>query len=321
MAIVACVLAIGVAALSSAAVESPAPRLVLKPARYAQEIEPGFSSEVEVEARNETTRTLRLRFAAVDLEAGTGESFATAARGQVERSALDWLSFDRSEQVLRPGETIAMDVVIDVPDDAAPGAYAFAIVATQVFAPIGTTNADAIGSRVEVRANLGSTFVIVVPGEAPASAKLVSHEAPRLVWRDEEPTFEAIVENDGQTLLKLEAATELSSFGAFATRTLRSAERPTLPGGRRALAMRWSDRPWIGWFTPRLVVVGGEGSGVRVEKQLPTVFVLPPWWVLVLLLVAVAIPVRAGVQRRRRIRDHRARLRAARIADDEYDGA
>lgn len=315
VAILACLVIPG----TTLAAETDSPRLLLKPARFAQQIAPGFSSTVKVEAKNETARTLELEFVAIDLEAGEGESFAAPAVGDVERSALEWVMFDRSKQTLAPGEALQIDVEVDVPPDARPGAYAFAVAARQVHAPIGVNDGESIGSKVELRANLASTFVIVVPGAATSSAKLVSHDSPRFVWGSDEPAFGAVVENDGDTLLKLEAATELSSFGAFASRTLKSQERPTLPGGRRELRMEWSDRPWIGWFTPRMVVVGGEGTGVRVEEQLPTVFVLPPWWVLVLLLVAIAIPIRAGAQRRRRIRQHHARLNAATLADDDQD--
>ena len=87
---------------------------------------------------------------------------------------------------------------------------------------------------------------------------------------------------------------------------------PTLPEGVRELRMRWSDPPLVGWFRPELVVVGGEGSGVRVTRPLDNVYVIPPWWMLLALVVAIWLPIRSLRKRRRRMRASGADRRRAR---------
>ncbi|MCW2927963.1 MAG: hypothetical protein JWM86_1931 [Thermoleophilia bacterium] len=313
----ACVASLQLASLDAVAQEPRAPRLELKPARFAGEIAPGTTSTVDLTLTNRIDDTLDVRFRVIDLEAGDGESFARPARRAPSRSARSWVAVPSDLRSMRPGQQVREQVVIRVPSGARPGAYAVALVASQSFSPIGSNDADTIGSRVEAKVNLGSTFVIVVPGDAQAAAKVVAYDSPRVIWSGDDPSFDATVENTGDTLLKLEAGTELSSFGAFAARTLRSAEQPTLPGGRRDLRMRWTDRPWIGWFTPRLVVVGGAGSGVRVEQDLPTVFVIPPWWVIALVVLAITVPVWSHRRRRRAMRAHMQQRRAERLDGDD----
>jgi hypothetical protein len=42
---------------------------------------------------------------------------------------------------------------------------------------------------------------------------------------------------------------------------------------------------------------------VRVTERLDTVYVLPPWWLVLLVLVALWLPVRAWRRRRRAMRE------------------
>ena len=317
MALLMIVLAVGTSHAASGDVNTP--RLELTPARYAEQVSPGHSTTVTLKASNLTGRSLDIRFIAIDLEAGDADSFAQAATGEVARSSTKWLTFDKQRHTLAPRETFELPVQVDVPDNATPGAYAVAVAALQEFSALTVNPSDSVGSKVQVRATVGSTLVFVVPGATTSSAKITSVHSPRFVWGDATPKFEARVENSGNTLLKLEGATELSAFGAFASRTLKSEEYPTLPGGERRLVMRWSDRPWIGWFRPQLIVVGGSGSDVRIERDLPTVFVLPPWWVLALLVAAIALVVRSSTARRRRIREFRAQLIEARLDRERGD--
>jgi hypothetical protein len=317
MALLMVVLGIGSSHAASGDVVTP--RLELTPARYAQEVAPGHSTTVTIKANNLTGRSLDVRFIAIDLEAGDSDSFAQAATGEVPRSATGWLTFDRSRHTLKPHEVFELPVQVDVPDNATPGAYAVAVAAMQEFSALTVNGSESVGSKVQVRATVGSTLVFAVPGATNASAKITAVDAPRFVWGDSTPKFTARVENDGNTLLKLEGATELSAFGAFASRKLKSDEYPTLPGGERRLEMKWTDRPWVGWFQPQLIVVGGAGSNVRIERDLPTIFVLPPWWMLALLVVAIALVVRSSTARRRRIREFREQLIAARLDRERGD--
>jgi hypothetical protein len=298
------------------------PRLDLKPARFAAQVEPGGTTSVVITTTNNTPQPVTLTFLSVDLVAGTGDQFAKPANRPLTRSAVSWLRFDTAPHELAPGQKLDVTVDIHPPADARPGAYAVAIAASQSFGARVANDAQVVGSHVQAHVNLGSTFVLVIPGAAKAAIRLHDVESPRLVWGSKTPHFRATVENTGDTLLKLEAETQLSSFGAFASRALKSSEYPTLPNGRRRLDMRWSDRPWVGWFTPKLVAVGGSGSGVRVERTLPTVFVLPPWWVIALVIAAIILPIWSGRRRRARIKARAIAYRRARQAelDEDADG-
>lgn len=272
-------------------------KLELRPARAIQEVDPGGVASLRVTIDNESPRPAAVRYVVIDLEApDAGGSFAAPATETTLLSPSTWITLDASADVVPARGSSIVTGSVRVPTTATPGAYAVGVVVSRNLGPIGTNDAERTRSRVQLSARLASTIVVVVRGDARAHARIVGTTAPRFVWGADEPIFDVEVRNDGTTLLDLEAATELSAFGFVASRTLKSRELPALPGGSRSLRMRWTDRPWIGWFTPRLVVVGGEGSGVREELRLRTVFVLPPWWVGGALLACLVL----GLTRRRR---------------------
>ncbi|MCW2949702.1 MAG: hypothetical protein JWN41_715, partial [Thermoleophilia bacterium] len=104
----------------------------------------------------------------------------------------------------------------------------------------------------------------------------------------------------------------LSPLIGSAGRVLRANGQDALPEGRRILTMRWSDPPLIGRFQPKLRVVGGSGSGVEISRTLPAVWVVPPWWVVVALVLALMLPVARWMRRRRSQAGRALRAAAAR---------
>ena len=280
-------------------------RVYLSPIRFeTQEAEPGDTLRYLLTVRNTTGEPVRLTTSVLPLEGATdADGFAQVGRSARTVAAAEWFTFPGFEQAreLGPGRELQIPAVAQIPKDATPGTYALGLAVTQVVSALGTSTDQS--NRVRLAVDLTSVAVIRVKGETSPEVRLRDIRAPRLIWNDDAPEFRVRVDNVGDTDLMIDGQVELNAFWGAAGRTLADdgpkGGKPTLPGGRRDLVMRWSDPPLLGWFQPELVVVGGKGSGVRATRQLDTVYVLPPWWLLILCAVAIALPVRARIKRRK----------------------
>ena len=289
------------------------PRLSLRPVRFNPvDVVPGQAYSFTLTATNSTRAPATISTSLLPVEGSADPmEFATIGDdGSRSVTATRWTTFPGfgDTRVLRPGRELKFPAVITIPMDARPGTYALAIGYTVRVNALATESADAPASRVKLQAGPSSVAIIRVEGDAVPEARLTSIKAPRIVWGGDAPRFTARVANVGDTDLVLDGQVDLNAFIGTASRTLDAQGpakgQPTLPGGVRDVKMRWSDPPLIGWFQPELVIVGGKGSDVRISKDLETVYVLPPWWLILLVAILVWLPLRA---RRRRRQDPETR--------------
>lgn len=307
--------------------EGAAPdRVSLRPIRFDTiEAPPGKELRYELTVTNSFDEPVRLEARAIPLEGSSDPRRYAVPGGPDSRSstAVDWVRFPGFEQPreVPGGQQLVVPVTVTVPRGARPGTYALGLGVAWNTSALGVNQQDTPAGRVDLDAIVSSVAVVRVPGEATARARIVSVEAPRVLWGGEAPVFRTRVENAGDTDLVLDSQVELEAFLGSAGRIVSAAGPaegyPTLPGGVRVLRMQWGDPPLFGWFRPTLVVVGGEGSGVRVTKRLDTVYVLPPWWLLLLLVVATWLPIRTIRRRSRRADASGARQAKARARVEE----
>jgi hypothetical protein len=278
-------------------------QVTLAPARFdVVDAEPGTPLRLALEVTNYSSESIRLSTLVIPLQGSNDPgSFATPGN-EMSRSAeaVGWVRMPlKRYQLLGPATKLRFPVTVQVPNDARPGTYALGLVVSQRIGGGAIAGLETNEAMVRLGADLASQLVIRVPGEAVSDLRVRDVESPRIVWGGERPVFGAMVYNEGDTLLAVDAELQLDAFIGTARRDVATESQNLLPGGRRAVSMTWSDPPLFGWFTPKLVVVGGTGSGVRVERNLPTVWVLPPWWFLVLFALAIIVPTWRLLRRRR----------------------
>lgn len=306
---------------NAAAAEGASGRLSIKPIRYESvSIAPGGKTlEYSLLARNDTGAALQVEIHAYLLRGSSNpDALVQPTRGNPATDATSWVKIPYTNAnwpTIATGATLVIPFQLTVPRGATPGTYAVALAVSQsVSAPSVQVDGEEQGSqsRVDLGAAPASQVIFDVTGDTRPNAKVRSFDAPRVVWGGASPEFAVRVANTGTTQLQLDARVTLSPFWGAAGRQLDTDVQPALPGGERILRMHWSDPPLLGRFEPKLQVVGGAGSGVKIERTLPTVWVLPPWWMLVLLVLAIALPVAATVRRSRSGRSRAVRSAQAR---------
>ena len=286
-------------------VETPAPGdgltgVSIAPLRFPiTTVDPGSTVHESVTIRNDTDATVTLHVTALALEGardpGALVQPVSGTADDAARSVARWVELPDGLAVgraLAPGRQLTVPFTVTIPSDATPGMHAVAVAASQVVG----ADQDAGGSaRVTASFEVASQLLLRVSGTARPAATITDVDSPRVLWNTRHATFAFTVEDTGSTELTLAGTLLLRAPLGGANRSFRlpSGEDPLLilPSGRRRLAVRWNDPPLVGWYRPRIVIDGDEDSGVRVQRTLAPVLVLPPLWLDLLLFAAVLVPV------------------------------
>lgn len=280
-----------------------------------QPIEPGTTIRVPIRLRNTSARPLRIRPVAIPGRGADDDGSLVdvdpAAGSDPNRNATRWVRFPFETLALQARSAATFDVTVRAPRTARPGAHAVLLTFNV------PTTAASSGPGVSGVGGAASTLVLRVAGATTPDLRLSGVSGPRVVWSGDAPTFRARVTNEGDTALDLDAQVQLRTFWGSSGRLLRADSQLVLPGGRRTFELTYSDPPLFGRFAPRVTVVGGEGSDLRVSRELPAVWVLPPWWFVIALLAALALPVWVWRRSRRDVarRDARHQARVARARE------
>jgi hypothetical protein len=300
--------------------------VTLSPPQLVQPAPPGTRFRVAIQLINYGTTAESLYVHTENLAAATSpESFARPAG--TTNGAAQWMRPEVTSFRIGPAQQARFAVDVDVPKSAAPGVHAIAVVVSHELATpaISTQN----GARVAVNASLASEFLLLVSGSVTDNVRLSHPHGPRIVWHGQHPTFTALYENSGQSLGQGTPTFSTGTFSGVASTDIKLDPVMALPGGTRLLSVKWNDTPWLGWFHPKMFVTCGCGQpGATRSVSFPTVFVLPPWWVLVLLALAIILPpIRSTILWRRRKQElldaadaRRAEREAAHDDDELYPG-
>jgi hypothetical protein len=96
-------------------------------------------------------------------------------------------------------------------------------------------------------------------------------------------------------------------------------ESVVLAGSERDFEATWKNEiPMVGRFTPVLEVAGDNGKVERFELE--PIWVIPAWWYLLALALAIALPIWWRRRSRRRYEALLARVEAAEARSDQGDG-
>ena len=264
--------------------------LFVSPTRSVEPIKPRETIRVSIRLRNTSTRPLSISPLAISgrgsQDPGSLVDVDPAAAKDPTRNPTSWVRFPFETLTLRARSVATFDVAISAPADARPGAHSV-LLAFNV--PTTSSSGDAPG--VSGVGGAASTIVLRVPGATTPDVRISGVSGPRLVRGGETTRFRARVVNKGDTALDLDAQVQLRTLWGSSGRLLRTDSQLVLPGGRRSIEIAYSDPPLFGRYAPRLTVVGGKGSDLRITREMPVVWVLPPWWFLVALLAALALPI------------------------------
>lgn len=275
-------------------INSDNPIVTLAPAQTLLSLEPGRRYRLVLLLKNYSEGPVRVEATARDLEAAQSPDSLVRSRSGALTGAGTWLSIGADAFEVGAGEQVELPVLIAVPRNASPGLHAAGVaIARRLVRPSASTDQR---TRVTVQASLLAQLLITVSGPAQTRVQLEHPRAPWLVRQGEKPLFEATLANEGNTLVTGTGELAMGTFAGTDAGSYQVRKSLVLPGGRRRLQVRWDDPPWIGWFRPTMIV---DANGERLVARYPTVFVLPPWWLVAMLVAALLTPLAVRLRRRR----------------------
>ncbi len=304
------------------------------PDRLTTDFAPGQSGTICIGFQNRTGAPITLRFDTSDFGASMDGSPVPVGLDDAEHGAGAWLTLPTNHtESLQHGDIIWMDVAVDIPADTAGGsAYA------GVSAADGGEVTHTKGTQAQVSSAVVVQVFFDVPGDITEGGEIIDVRSPRVVWWDgfdlgKIPVLERVRSagiapirwkwrNTGSVSDEPGGSVEITStLGGREVTTLDVPKRLVMRDSARSFEATWSkDIPFVGRFRPTIVVTDARGR--THTQQLDPIWVIPSWWYLLALVLAIAIPVWLRRRSKRRYRELLARVDAAEArADDDDDSS
>lgn len=301
------------------------------PPRVAATVRPGTRDSICIAFANGMTQPLTLGLTSSDLAVDeTGAPVSGVQDGDF--GASSWLRMPvRTIRDLLPGQIAWLEVPLAVPEGASPGSWYAAVTAsTRHAGPKGGTGVGSIGG-------VAIQILFTIPGETKVGGHVTEVRSPRLLWWDglrlgRVPVLDKLRGlriapirftwvNDGSTSDAITGRIVIRSSltGHVVERVdLPRSTQLVLRGSSRKFEATWADNiPLVGRFRPTIELTRHDGT--KVNKELPAIWVIPSWWYVVGVLVAVVLPSWLWYRSRQRYWDLVARVDAAEGRNDvEY---
>jgi hypothetical protein len=211
----------------------------------------------------------------------------------------EWITLDKTEVLLNPGEEQMINVTIAVPENATPGSH-FAGVFVSLEPPRLRSTGAAVGYEV---ANIIS---IRVAGDAVENAQIRSFSTGNFIYGKPKVDFNARIENKGTVLVRPVGPLEIHNmFGKrVAMLTMNESKAGIFPMSEREFQITWEDEgPGFGRYEAILSMVYGEqGRQATISSTasfwiLPMNIILPALGVLAFLLLVAYISVKLYINK------------------------
>lgn len=308
------------------------------PPRIITDIQRGDAGTLCVGFQNRTGEPISLDIDIANVgidDKGLPASKATNA----EFGAASWVTPSATKIVdLAHGEMAWIKLAVDVPADAVTGSSYASVVATQRLTEAELKEG---GSQVRSVPSIALQVFFDVPGNADYDGRVVDERVPGVVWWDgldlgDLPVLDKLRglgiatirfgwRNDGNLSDDVSGTLVVTSdlTGKEVAR-IKVDKRLVLRGSTRSFDVTWSkDIPMFGRFTPTLEMTGSDGTKRTVE--LDSIWVIPSWWYLLALGLAIGIPLWLRRRSKRRYNELVERVEAAESraadagADEDWD--
>jgi hypothetical protein len=266
--------------------DTPTNQLRISPPRIELDVVPGKRAVVPISITNDSPNPQDISLTPKDFAASSDPKQIGNAVEDGEFGAGDWITPELRDVRLKPFERISMNVVIEPPIDAPTGTNLGALLVRGVLAsgPIGALDQK---SSVVIDALLEVFLTVAGPVEHTLSITSVDTRDSYRFGSNRLIAWDVTFRNDGTVNEHVEGSLDVQSI--FGNRAARVKIPPllVLRGASRTLRLFWRDVPWVGAFTPKVVV---RGDDARTQERTGSRTIVLPWWVFPLIAVLVLGP-------------------------------
>lgn len=275
----------------------PSGLVYVSPFRLEEDVEPGVRRVIRLGLTNDSPDTVDVTITPTDLGPASSPQAVAEKTEDGEFGAGDWIRPEVTDERLQPWEHIELDVVIDPPIDAPVGTN-LAGLSVSSSPATGKPGAGDFENPVVVVDALVQVFLTVAgPVEHDLRIVDVDLRDKVVIGNQRFVVWDLTFQNDGTVNEHASGSIDIRSiFGNTAHREPVQSYI-VLRGSKRTVRVVWRDLPWVGVFHPEARIRGDDAR--LVEANGPSVWVLP-WWLPVVLVVTIVGPFVAMWWRRRR---------------------
>jgi hypothetical protein len=311
---------------------SPSSGIAALPPRTITKLLPGDTNTFCIGFQNRGDKPVDLELDVADVTADEN-GLPSSQRDAEDRGASRWVTLptERIDQI-KSGDVAWLQVVVHVPDDAVAGSSYASVVATDR-----TPLPSEKGTQVQSIPSVASQLFFDIPGDAVRRGAVTDIKSPRVIWWDglgmgDLPVLDRLRglgvatihftwNNEGDFTSDIGGSLNITSdLSDRSVTKIPVVQSVVLAGSERDFDVTWKrDIPLLGRFTPVLEVRGDSG---KVERhELEPIWVIPSWWYLVLLALAIGLPLWWRRRSAQRYEELLARVEAgeSRTAGDDFD--
>ena len=245
----------------------------------------GEQAERIINVQNQGSETIRVRAYVMDFFIDENNNFIFPEPGHESYSASKWLSVDKADLELAPGESQEVEVTISAPPEVEPGGHYSALFFETI--PLANQEGVSISTRIP------SLFYITIPGitEADifANADIVSLLLPGFVEKGPVETG-IVVKNSGNVHLTIAAKAYFSDFWG-GNSELDLGQMVILPNSEGVLKGNWQEAPFFGRVRVSIVIGYFDQEGELLNKTQQGEFWVIPWKLMAAALGALGLLV------------------------------
>lgn len=276
--------------------DDPTNTLRTSPPRMEFDVVPGQRRVERISILNDSANAQDITVSSSDFGATDDPKSIGVQVEDGEFGAGDWISPEVSELRLAPFEKVTFDVAIDPPIDAPSGTNLGAVLVR------GLPASGVIGASDNEGALVVDALVqvfLTVPGPVQHDLRIIDIDTRDTFnfGSSRVTTWDVTFRNDGTVNEHVEGSVDVQSlFGTSADR-IKIDPLLVLRGSTRTIRVVWRDVPWVGAFTPKVMV---RGDDARLQTKTGDRLVVLPWWVIPAILLAIVLPLGwIWLQRRR----------------------
>ena len=279
-------------------------RFSLTPSRFEGNVVPGQAIRIPVQLYNGLEDNVRVTIRPVEIGPSEVETSLVQIVDKSRYSATSWIQVNVPELDLASNETASFELVVTPPADIPPGTNFAGLDFS-----IEPNDNDRSSSRLAFRFSGLMQLFLNAPG-APVRNMRISRTRVSdsfVAGGIRFVTYEVTFANDGNVNEHVSGSVDVRSMFGNKVRSIPIKRMIVLRGSKRTVRAVWTGIPMFGQFSGD---VSARSDTKRLHHTLPAVTVLPPWWWLAIMGVALLIPIAYVIHRKRSWR---------RYLDDEWD--
>lgn len=257
----------------------------ITPAKVELSVAPGETKRTEVNITNRLGKTTKFSVTVEDIVASSDPVVAVELAGEriSAYTIKNFINISPASFELRDGEIQKITITVSLPRDVFPGGHYGAVLISSL--PTLSTGSQT-GASAQIRARLGATILVRVPGRISESGKLQGFSTVnnKKLFSGGPVDFQILFENSGNV--------HVNPYGLITVRNIfgrKVSEIPVepwfvLPESERTRLISWTPRFAVGRYRAELVLNRGY-ENILDEKT--TAFWIIPWPAVVLAIVII----------------------------------